>query len=206
VALAARREVRDAARLAGCEVLVDVPADAPSRVDGAALELTLTTLLLAALARTSVGGRVRVTCAGRADVPAPPDGIVDETGDGPACAVLCVALEHGDGSAPQPGEGLGEASTPRPEAVSGGALCWDASGLELAMALAGDYGGRLGVDASVDSAHDQEELVAALARGPAVYLRLPVVEAGTALDVVAVRAHASVPEVVRGGAGREAAR
>jgi hypothetical protein len=195
-------------------VLVDVPADAPSRVDGAALELTLTTLLLAALARTSAGDRVRVACVGRADLPPAPNGAADLGGDSAPCSVLCVALEHADGRVSWQEDATAGTPEAGAGAAGGGAPSWDASGLELALALAGDYGGRLGADASVDSAHDTDELVAVLARGQAVYLRLPIVEAGTALDAVTARTSAPVPGSgpgpvtgpVRGTIGLEAAR
>jgi signal transduction histidine kinase len=159
VALAARREVREAARLAGCEVTVDVPDDAPSRVDGAALELTLTTLLLAALSRASAGDRVYVRCADRVDLATAPGGGTPEP---PMCAVLALAVERDDGASPCP---------------PGGAVpCWDEQGIDLASTLALDYGGRLGASAAVGPAEDAAALVQVLARAPVVYLRLPLVE------------------------------
>jgi K+-sensing histidine kinase KdpD len=70
VALAVRRTLRDSIRLAQCEVVVD--DDLPSaRVDEAAMELTLSTLLLAAIARARPGDVLRVTRA----TSAPPDAV-----------------------------------------------------------------------------------------------------------------------------------
>lgn len=182
VALAARREVREAARLAGCHVTVEVPDDAPSRVDGAALELTLTTVLLAALAHATPGGRVRVRCADRApDVDRAPGG-ADESGAPPddvpgrMCVVLRVDLELPDGQIPCQGDDMVVGAVPSAVRTP----CWDEQGLDLALALAHDHGGRLGLDAAVESAHDEAALVTALARSPTVFLRLPLIESGAA--------------------------
>jgi signal transduction histidine kinase len=62
VALAVRRTLRESIRLAQCEVVVadDLPS---ARVDEAAMELTLSTLLLAAIARARPGDVLRVTRA-----------------------------------------------------------------------------------------------------------------------------------------------
>lgn len=196
VALAARREVRDAARLAGCDVLVDVSGDVPSQVDGAALELTLTTLLLAALAHAPAGGRVRVRCVDRPAGAAPvveaaaAEPVPTSAADGAEvlvpCAVLRVDLERADGGVPCRDDPLAEAlAVPSPARVP----CWDEQGLELALALAQDHGGRLGGDAEVEPVRDAAALVTALARSPTVYVRLPLIESGAtpvgggALDV-----------------------
>lgn len=183
VVLAARREVRDAARLAGCDVVVDVPDTVPSQVDGAALELTLTAVLLAGLVHAPAGGRVRVQCVDR-----PPSAVPDPAGDDQGiahCAVLRVDLERADGRVPcQDDDPLADAlEVPR----SARGPCWDEEGLELALALAQDHGGRLGLDAEVEPAHDGGALLAALARTRSVYVRLPLIEAGAApSDVAAV--------------------
>ncbi len=149
VAVAARREVREAARLAGCHVIVgDVPADPPSYVDPAALELTLTALLLAALAHASPGDTVRIDCTNRGDATGRG---ARESADGRPCAVVRVTLSRGP-SVP-------EAGTPR----------WDPQGLGLAALLAVDHGGGLSAEATGSDAVEPDTLVDA----EALYLRLP---------------------------------
>jgi len=64
VAVAVRRTLREAVRHAECEIVVDDALPA-ARVDEAALELTLGTLLLAALARARPGDVLRVDAAPR---------------------------------------------------------------------------------------------------------------------------------------------
>jgi signal transduction histidine kinase len=151
VALAARREVREAARLSGCEVAVDLPDVGPSRVDGAALELTLTAMLLAALARAAPGSTLHIAYAD----PAGADEDVAE--------VLQVSVEP-PGSATDGGRDL--------PADSGTA--WDEHGLRLALELARDHGARLGAEPAAARVRDVERLVEALAVAPTLYLRLPV--------------------------------
>jgi signal transduction histidine kinase len=150
VALAARREVREAARLAGCEVVVELPDIGPSRVDGAALELTLTAVLLAALAPAVPGTTLRVGYAG-----AP--GAGDEGSE-----LLLVTIEP-------PISSIGGGSPP---AVPGPR--WDEHGLELAFELARDHGARLGADPSEPRLRDAERVIEALRDSPTLYLRLPV--------------------------------
>ncbi|AHG88681.1 hypothetical protein J421_1144 [Gemmatirosa kalamazoonensis] len=85
VALAVRRSLRDAARQAKCEIVVDDDLPA-ARLDAAALELTLGTVLLAALSHARPGDVLRVESA--------PRGAVDATR-----AVLRVVRERaGDGA------------------------------------------------------------------------------------------------------------
>jgi signal transduction histidine kinase len=72
VARAARREVREAARLVGCEVVLAVPETATAQVDAAALELALTSLMLAAVALAAPGDSVAVSWYGPEAAPPPP--------------------------------------------------------------------------------------------------------------------------------------
>lgn len=158
VAVAARREVRDAARLAQCEVIVgDVPTEPPSYVDPAALELTLTALLLAALAHASPGDAVRIDCTDRG-------GGMDRGGresvEGRPYAVVQVTLSSSEAShAAAAHAAAAHARPPR----------WDPRGLALAASLAVDYGGGLSADAAGSDADDPEALVHA----STLYLRLP---------------------------------
>ena len=151
VALAARREVREAARLAGCEIAVDLPDVGPSRVDGAALELTLTAVLLAALARTVPGATLHIAYADRAG------------DDGDASEVLQVTVEP-----PLPAEACDGCDPP----VDSPTL-WDEHGLRLALELARDHGAQLGAEPMVPTVRDPERLIAALVVAPTLYLRLP---------------------------------
>lgn len=161
VALAARREVREAAQLAQCEVIVgDVPADPPSYVDPAALELTLTALLLAALANASLGDAVQIDCANRGDATGPE---ASETTEGRSCAVVCVRLTQGDADP--------RADVPR----------WDPQGLALATSLAVDHGGALTAAAASAAAADPTTL----GDVDALYLHLPVVDTSTSQVSVA---------------------
>ncbi len=152
VALAARREVREAARLAGCEVAVDLPDVGPSRVDGAALELTLTAMLLAALARAAPGSTLHIAYAEPQDAEA----------DAPE--VLQVSVEP-----PVP---VAAEAVPHVLDADAGAL-WDEHGLRLAVELARDHAARLGAETAVDRVRDVERLLVALAVAPTLYLRLP---------------------------------
>jgi hypothetical protein len=146
--------VRETARLAGCEVVVDLPDVGPSRVDGAALELTLTAVLLAGLARAGAGGTLRI---GYADAP----GVDDD-----AFEVLEVRVETAaDGSAD------GSADGARPDGVP---ARWDAHGLRLALELAHDHRARIGAEPLVPRARDVDSVLEALADAPSLYLRLPV--------------------------------
>ncbi len=115
---AARREVREAARDAGCEVDVAHVADEPlATVEAATVELALTVLLLAGLAQARRGEVLRV------DRPMTPSG-----GAAPALRVARVAPVTGDAPEPPP-----ESDGPR----------WDAAGVTLAAALLAAVGGRL---------------------------------------------------------------
>jgi signal transduction histidine kinase len=152
VVLAARREVREAMRLAGCEVAVDLPDVGPCRVDGAALELTLTAVLLAALARAAPGTTIRV---GHVDTPG-----IDED----ASEVLQVSVEP-----PAAGD-----DGPTPDPLTGQRSRWDEQGLRLAAELARDHGARLGAEPLVPRVREIDGLLEALRDVQVVYLRLPV--------------------------------
>jgi hypothetical protein len=154
VALAARREVREAARLAGCEVVVDLPDLAPSRVDGAALELTLTAVLLAALSHAAPGATIRIASAD-------PQAHATGAAAGETVEILQVSIEPADYHI-----------TDGDEPPTGTAP-WDAQGLRLAIELADDHGARLGADATVPRVRNVDDLMLALAAVPTVYLRLP---------------------------------
>ncbi|GJG86251.1 hypothetical protein tb265_14320 [Gemmatimonadetes bacterium T265] len=150
IAIAARREVRDAARLAGCEVVVgDVPSAPPSYVDAVALELTLTALLLAALARADSGATVRIDCTDRAMTGRG----ASASADGRPYVVMRVTLVRA--TAPRSGDD--------PETR------WEPHGLALAASLAVDHGGSLSADPAGSAAADP----AALANADALYLWLP---------------------------------
>ncbi len=131
--LAARREVREAARLADCDVVIGpVPAAPPSYVEPAAVELTLTALLLAALTHAGPGDVVQIDSPGATAAGRPGTG---ELPDGRPCAVLRVSVLRPRGAPDRPR--------------------WDPFGLELAISLAADHGGRLGTDPAdgTDAAH-----------------------------------------------------
>ncbi len=160
VAVAARREVREAARLAECDVIVgNVPAEPPSYVDPGALELTLTALLLAALANAGPGDAVRIDCTDRGT-----ERGASERADGRPSAVMRVALSRRSAE-------RGEVRGGAPGAPTGR---WDAHGLELAVSFAADHGGSIGANAAGPA--EQVE-PAALVDADALYLRLPVTEA-----------------------------
>ncbi|WP_284349014.1 hypothetical protein [Roseisolibacter agri] len=144
---AARREVRDAARDAGCEVdVAHVPDEPPTTVEPATIELALTVLMLAGLAQARRGDVLRVDrpspAAGRASSGAP---------------VLRIARLPADApeSAPDADDGA-----PR----------WDAAGVTLAAALLAAAGGRLTTGAPGLSRADD---AAALDDAPALHLLLP---------------------------------
>ena len=155
VAIAARREVREAARLAECEVVIgDVPDAPPSYVDPAALELTLAALLLAALSNAARGDEVRIDCTDRGDLP----GVgPSESPSGRRCAVMRITLTR-------------SASLADPAPATSTSTRWDPEGLALASLLALDHGGALSGEAS-GSALDE---VSALVDADVLYLRLPV--------------------------------
>lgn len=183
VAQAARREVREAARLAGVDVVVDVRGDAPLHVDGAALELTLTTVLLSALARAAPGATVRVSCADHAPRPDPTPGALPGAPCGEAdedcvCVVMRVDVERPGGAVPRGADGSAREGAAGPDAPALALPWWDEHGLGLAVALAADHGGRLGVEADVPAVRDAGSLVAALAYAPSIFLRLPLIEMG----------------------------
>jgi hypothetical protein len=114
---AARREVRDAARDAGCEVdVARVPDDPPAAVEPATLELVLTVLLLAGLARARHGDVLRVE---------------HTAGDEPALRVARERAVPGD-------------RPPGPDDDDG--PVWDAAGVRLAASLLAAVGGRLAAD------------------------------------------------------------
>jgi signal transduction histidine kinase len=150
VAIAARREVREAARLTGCEIVVDLPEGGASHVDGAALELTLTAVLLSALARAAPGATLHIAQ-------------VEGSGDADdAGAVLRVSVEQ-----PEPGRADGGLAAGAPGAL------WDEHGLRLAMELARDNGVRVGADPSTPRVRDTERLITALCAAPTLYLLVP---------------------------------
>jgi len=153
VAIAARREVREAARLTGCDVVIDLPEGGASRVDGAALELTLTAVLLAALARAAPGATLHIALVEGS-------GVADDAGD--AGDVLRVNVEP-------PGAGRLDGGL---AAGTPGGL-WDEHGLRLAMELARDNGMRVGADPSIPRVRDTERLITALCAAPTLYLLVP---------------------------------
>ena len=158
VAVAARREVREAARLAECDVILgDIPTEPPSYVDPEALEITLTALLLAALANASPGDAVRIDCTDRGDAKGR---VGSECADGRPCAVMRLTLER-------PVEATGDASN---AALGARAPRWDPFGLELAASLAIDHGGSVGSNAA---GPPLETVAATLAGEETLYLRLP---------------------------------
>ena len=112
VALAVRRTLRESAALADCEIVVDDALPA-ARVDGAAVELTLSTLLLAAITSAQPGDVLHVR----------PHGVAR---DGRTIS-LCIAHEC-------------RASTGEHASAS---EMWDANGMALALALVAEYGGRV---------------------------------------------------------------
>jgi signal transduction histidine kinase len=150
VAVAARREVREAARLTGCDIVIDLPEGGASRVDGAALELTLTAVLLAALARAAPGATLHIAQVEDA-------GDTDDAGD-----VLRVSVEQ-----PRPGGPQGGLTPGVPGAL------WDEDGLRLALELARDNGVRVGADSSTPRVRDTERLITALCAAPTIYLLVP---------------------------------
>lgn len=166
VALAARREVREAARLAECAVVIgDMPADPPSHVDPAALELTLTALLLAGLAHAGPGDAVRVDCINRGDATGR---AASESPDGRPRAVVRVTVSRDRADEP-------------PDTPDSGDALWDEHGLALAASLAADHGGALSADPAVADATDLDQAdLATLARADALYLHLPVADEITA--------------------------
>jgi signal transduction histidine kinase len=117
VALAARRALREAMRLAECDVVVGESLPV-AHVNGATLELALSAVVLAAFRHAAPGTVVRI-------------------GDAPGDArtvVLCVSREPAP-AAP---------SSAADEGTDAGALpCWDADGMALAESLTSEAGGRL---------------------------------------------------------------
>ena len=115
VALAVRRAVREAMRLAECDVVVaeSLPV---ARVNGATLELALSAVVLAALRHAVPGTVLRIG---------------DAAGDA-RTVVLCVSIEPGPTA--EPGATV-DGAEPRP--------CWDADGMALAESLTSEAGGRL---------------------------------------------------------------
>ncbi len=114
VAHAARREVRGAARAAGCEIdVTQLPDGPPAALEPATLELALTVLLLAGLARARTGDVLRV----------------DRPADEASVLLRIVRLAGGapvaDGSDAADGER------------------WEPGGLTLAAALLAQAGSRL---------------------------------------------------------------
>jgi signal transduction histidine kinase len=112
VALAVRRTLRESASLADCEIVVDdgLPA---ARVDGAAAELTLSTLLLAAITSARPGDVLHVR----------PHGV---SRDGRTIS-LCIGHDSA----------ADDQRHVTPDDM------WDADGMALALALAAEYGGRI---------------------------------------------------------------
>ena len=164
VAVAARREVREAARLAGCAVIVgDVPATPPSYVDPAALELTLTALLLAALAHAGPGDAVRIDCTNRGDA-AGRD--ASDSAVGRPCAVMRITLDGADVANDNAAAGTPSAG------IASRVARWDSQGLALAASLALDHGGAL----SAYPTGADADAPATLVDSAVLYLRLPVAD------------------------------
>ena len=153
VAIAARREVREATRLAECEVVIgDVPDAPPSYVDPAALELILAALLLAALSNAERGDEVRIDCTNRGDA----TGLeMSESPAGRPCAVVRITLTRAPAAT-----------------VPARADRWDAESLALAALLALDHGGAL----SAEPAGSAVPEVSALLDADVLYVRLPVAD------------------------------
>jgi signal transduction histidine kinase len=157
LALATRRALREPARLADCDIVVgdDLPT---VRVDAAAVELTLSAVLLAGIACAVPGDVFRVE-HGRAAAPGsaqrPPD-----------LVTLRVVHERGE---------------------PGGELVWDLHGLELAASVAAEFGGCIGAAPSEDPGYVPERRrvrritrradPAPLVAVAALYLELPVLPA-----------------------------
>ena len=126
VALAVRRSLREAIRVADCEVVVD--DELPSaHVDEAAVELTLGTLLLAAVARAQPGDVLHV-----AHAPNAADAAARARRAGAGTVTLRIARHRAAG--------------PNGDGSEDGA--WDADGLALSTSLADEYGGRITAAAS----------------------------------------------------------
>ena len=119
VALAVRRDVRDAMRLSGCDVVVtDVLPRA--HTDGPTLELALSAAILAALRNASPGTALRIS---------------EGAGGGESrVATLCLTIDRAPDDA---------------ESAGGTREAWDAEGIALAESLALEAGGRLTVAGDV---------------------------------------------------------
>ena len=129
LALATRRALREPARLADCDIVV---ADAlpAGRVDAAAVELTLSAVLLAGIACAAPGDVLRVE-DGRPPAP---------EGADPARPLDAITLR---------------VVHERAEGVEGGQF-WELVGLELAASVAADFGGCVGATPSEDPGHVPE--------------------------------------------------
>jgi signal transduction histidine kinase len=204
VVLAARREARESARAAGCDISVDLPAGWHARVDAAALELTLSALVLAAVAEAEAGDMVHVgvgevpsaeTMAGAvAGAPgtqlalrlvvhraggASSDAAAEQALPRPA-ALAAVAPDGGDGGdagAPD----VAAASEPEGgEAVAASAprQLWDVQGVALAVSILADQGGRLTAE-GLSLADPDVSAPQVLAATPALVLTLPLRPAPT---------------------------
>lgn len=174
VARAARREVREPARLTGCTIEVDVPETARAQVDGAAFELALTALLLAATAESVPGARVVVGwCPPDA---APADG-AEPTAPASQEIVLRLHVEagaeplHRASDAPPSAHQNGTTPPDAAGAASGGRW-WDEAGLALAASILADHGGRLAGE-GISPALPDADAPAALAACPALLVTLP---------------------------------
>ncbi|HZF67438.1 MAG TPA: histidine kinase dimerization/phospho-acceptor domain-containing protein [Gemmatirosa sp.] len=158
VARAARREVREAARLVGCDVVVSVPEAATAQVDAAALELALTSLLLGAVALAGAGDTVAVSwCAPEAATPASTAGLPTAGTPVPAGAPTVTLRLSVDGG------GVG---------APGGGARWDEQGIALAASILADHGGRLTAE-GLSPADPNAEQARTLARFAVLVLTLP---------------------------------
>lgn len=195
VVLAARREVRQPSRLAGCEIVIgDVPDDPPALVDAAALELALTALLLAGLTGARAGDAIRVDYLPLPTAGDPPAGSGTTSHAegsraalgaghvivGGTFAVRLVPADAPRGLALLDGAGATRASTP-----GAADLWWDEAGLALAASMVAEQGGRLvapdhagrgdaerrGPDRR--GADERAEEAAALAQESVIWLVLP---------------------------------
>ncbi len=152
---AARREVREAARDAGCEVDVAQVADEPlAIVEAATVELALTVLLLAGLAQAHRGEVLRV------DWPTGPTG-----GAAPVLRVARVPADAPPASAMPGTADVGVVG------ADGDGPRWDAAGVTLAAALLAAVGGRLAAGSGDGGARPAQG--APLDDAPTLHLVLP---------------------------------
>jgi signal transduction histidine kinase len=164
VARAARREVREAARLVGCEVVLAVPEAATAQVDAAALELALTSLMLAAVALAAPGDSVVVSWGGPEaappPAPAPPAAAAPGTAAPAPTVTLRLVVESTGAARGDAGEEAGPGAR------------WDEQGVALAASILADHGGRLAAE-GLSPADPHAAQARTLAGHAALVLTLP---------------------------------